>query len=394
MQYDTDILIVGAGAIGLSFARALADSGLRLKLIERQPLASIQSPEHDGREIALTHHTVDLLKSLGQWAQIGDEHIFKLEQAKVVDGNSPFTLHFPTPTHANGREADTLGHFVSNCHLRRAAYEVVQSQENLDTQFDTSITQVARNSHHIAATLSTGETVRAKLLVAADGRFSKARQLLGISTDTHEFGRTVIVFRVKHSLTNEKIAFECFHYEQTLAVLPLDEYECSCVITLDSAKASDLMAMDDDALALDIMTRLNGRLGEMQVSGKRYLYPLIGVHARQFHAERAALLGDASVGMHPVTAHGYNLGMEGAEMLSNHIKHALKNGGDIADSRVLSAYTRKHSLKTRGLYHGTNFIVKLYANETPAAKVMRKAALHGANVFKPFKNIVARQLAG
>ena len=54
----------------------------------------------------------------------------------------------------------------------------------------------------------------------------------------------------------------------------------------------------------------------MRLMGERHSYPLMAVHASSFFANRCALIGDAAVGMHPVTAHGFNLGLRGQATLA------------------------------------------------------------------------------
>ncbi|HJP42829.1 MAG TPA: FAD-dependent hydroxylase, partial [Gammaproteobacteria bacterium] len=142
----------------------------------------------------------------------------------------------------------------------------------------------------------------------------------------------------------------------------------------------------------DIASRFNHRFGEMQLEGERHAYPLIAVHANYFHSTRFALIGDASVGMHPVTAHGFNLGLRGAQVLADLIKDALSRNLDIASVNVLKQYNQKHQRNTRPLYHGTNLIVDLYNSEKISAKVIRRAALRFGNNFTPIKKIIMNQL--
>ncbi len=346
MNTDTDIVVIGAGPVGLAFCRSMADSGLRLSVIEKSDAQTLENPPADGREIALTHVSKSTLTDLGAWDYLPETDKYFLREAKVINGTSPYTLHFPTP---------------DKC---------------------------------ATVLLSTGEKLTAQLVVAADSRFSNTRRQMGIATEMHDFGRTVIVFRMQHTLSNENTATECFHYGRTLAVLPLTEHLSSMVITIDSALAEKVWQMDAEQTRLDIIEQLDGKLGDMQLAGKKHRYPLVGVHARKFYAKRYVLIGDAAVGMHPVTAHGFNLGLQSQGILSNLIKSAVRHHGDIAATELLAKYSRRHMLHTLPLYHGTNAIVKLFTTENPPAKALRHAALHAGNLFLPFKQLVSRQLTG
>ncbi len=394
MKTDTDIIVIGAGPAGLSFCRSLADTDLNITVIEKNDQATLENPPPDGREIALTHTSKAMLKALGAWDYLADEDKYFLREAKVVNGTSPYSLHFPTPDKALGQPTDTLGYLISNHNIRKSLYAQCKEQKNLTWLTETTVTTVNTDDDSATVKLSNGQTLSAKLIVAADSRFSNTRRQMGISAEMNDFGRTVIVFRMKHTLSNENTATECFHYGRTLAILPLTEHLSSMVITIDSSEAERIWQMDAEQTRLDIIDQLDGKLGDMELVGDKHRYPLVGVHARKFYAKRYALIGDAAVGMHPVTAHGFNLGLESQAILTNLIKEAHRKGGNIADTDMLAKYSRKHSLHTLPLYHGTNAIVKLFTTENPPAKALRHAALHAGNFFTPVKKLISKQLTG
>jgi ubiquinone biosynthesis UbiH/UbiF/VisC/COQ6 family hydroxylase len=240
--------------------------------------------------------------------------------------------------------------------------------------------------------LSNQKTLDADLLIAADGRLTNTRRQMGIPTEVKDFGKTCIVCKMKHNKPHNHLAYECFHYGRTLAVLPMAGNYSSIVITISSKKAESIMQMDDQDFNQDIASRFNHRFGEMQLEGERHAYPLIAVHANYFHSTRFALIGDASVGMHPVTAHGFNLGLKGAQILADLIKDALSRNLDIASENVLKQYNQKHQRNTRPLYHGTNLMVDLFNSEKISAKVLRRTALRFGNNFTPIKKIITNQL--
>ena len=90
----SDIIVVGAGPAGLSFCRALAGSGLKVTVFEKSPLAVLKDPPYDGREIALTHLSRETMQNLGMWARVPEAEIYKLRDARVLDGGSSKQLHF------------------------------------------------------------------------------------------------------------------------------------------------------------------------------------------------------------------------------------------------------------------------------------------------------------
>ena len=395
MTQETDIIIVGAGPAGLSLARSLADSGLRIAQIEALPQETLANPPFDGREIALTHPSKKIMEQLGLWERVPPAEIFQLREATVLNADSPFRLHFPRPSqNSRGEPIDTLGYLISNHHIRRAAYEAALTQDNISWYYGRRVVASRADEASAGVTLDDGTVIRGRLLVAADSRFSSVRRARGIPAETHEFGRNVIVFRLKHTLPHAHTASECFFYGSTLALLPLSEHLTNCVITIDSGRAPEILALSPADLAEFVARELNYRFGDMELVSTVHDYPLVGVHARRFYATRTALVGDAACGMHPVTAHGFNLGLASADILAGLIVQAAASGQDIADTKLLEKYEAKHILHTRALYHGTNFVVKLFTNETPPAKLLRNTVLRLSNHLPPVKKLITKQLTG
>lgn len=394
MSLQSDILVVGAGPAGLSFAAELAGSGLKITLIEKSPLEILQNPPYDGREIALTHLSREIMQRLGMWNLIPKDEIYPLRDAKVLNGQSDYQLHFPQPTQARGEPADCLGYLISNHNIRKAAYEVVSKLENVTILTGTGVKEVKTSENEAQVILENGEVLSGRLLLAADSRFSQTRRQLGISSDMHDYSRTMFVCRMKHTLSNQHTAYECFHYGRTIALLPLEEHLTNTVITVDSDKADTIKKMSPEELAASVKEQLKGRLGDMELVSTIHNYPLVGMIAQRFYGKRSALIGDAAVGMHPVTAHGFNLGLSSADLLAKLILEAEQRGQDIGAASLLEKYSTKHMLHAQPIYHGTNMLLKLFTNETAPAKILRGLVLRASNNFPPLKKLITKQLTG
>jgi len=383
-----DIIVVGAGPASLSFVRAMQDSGLQISVLELAPEKSIAEPQYDGRDIALTHASRSLLKNLGIWQHINKNSIHPINKASVIDGDSPYALEFDSKQ----KSYDALGFIVSNHLIRKALYEVVKTQSNQNMEFECRVSSIAKIDDGYSVNLEDGRSYTTKLLIAADSRFSNTRSQAGIAADINDFARTAIVTRMQHPSSHNRTAFECFQYGHTLAVLPLGELESSVVITASTDKANQLLKLDDEAFAEFIGNNFNHKLGAMTLSSKRFSYPLVGVHAKQFIKSHFALIGDAAVGMHPVTAHGFNLGLSGAHLLAKQINNAISKGQDYASETILKTYQSRHITETRLMYYGTNGIVKLFTDEHLPAKLARKAVLRISNLLPPVKWAIEKKL--
>lgn len=380
-----DIIIVGAGPAGLAFARSLRGAGLNIALIERQPREALADPGYDGREIALTQRSIGLLQELDAWDRIPESHA--LATARVLNGGSPLALSF-----SPGRgEARPLGRLVSNQLIRRALFESVDEHPGLSLIASAAVASTRAGPDGCVVELQDGVRLTARLLVAADSRFSPTRDQLGIGAEMNRLGKAMLVCRVAHERSHQGIATEWFEHGHTIAMLPLGEGMSSAVLTLRLDEAEAVRALSDEALGAEIAARFRHRLGAMRVASSRHFYPLVTSFAHRFAVPGAALIGDAAVGMHPVTAHGFNLGLSGQALLAREILLARRRGGDWSGQPVLNRFEAGHRRASRPIYEATNAIVRLFTNESRPAWIARHAALR-AGRLPPVRRAVAAML--
>jgi ubiquinone biosynthesis UbiH/UbiF/VisC/COQ6 family hydroxylase len=385
---DYDIVVIGGGPAGLSFACSMSGLSLNVLLVEKSPLKSVSKPKPDGREIALTHHSRKILIKLGVWALIDEAKVSPLKEAKVFDGDSDSLLNFDAKKSA----IEALGYLVPNHLIRAALFERVSQAENVTILNEIIVDGVSTSNKGAEVSLSNGRTIKSKLVVAADSRFSEIRRKMGIPSVMKDFSKVMITTRMSHEKAHNHVALEYFNYGHTLALLPLNGNVSSFVLTVPTDKLDEMLDLDEEKFNEMASAGFDGKLGQMKQIGDRHSYPLVGVYAQKFRATRFALIGDAAVGMHPVTAHGFNLGLRGQDLLSLSISRAFNNGLDIGADAVLKEFERKQINLSRLMYFGTNGIVSLFTNDDAAIKQVRKLVLKFANRFPPVKALVTQHL--
>jgi ubiquinone biosynthesis UbiH/UbiF/VisC/COQ6 family hydroxylase len=383
-----DVIIVGAGPAGLSFACSLIDLNLKVLVVDRSKKESISNPQPDGRETALTHNSLKILQKLGVWDLIDQSSVSPLKEAKVFDGDSDSLLNFAAKKSSMG----ALGYLVPNHQIKLALYNKAFSSDNLMLINEISVESVKTSVSDAEVILSNGETIYSKLVVAADSRFSEIRRKMGISSTMKDFSKVMIITRVSHEKDHEQTALECFNYGHTLALLPLNGNISSVVLTVSTDQADEMLNMDKEKFCKLASVGFNHSLGEMKQISERYSYPLVGVYAQKFRSTRFALIGDAAVGMHPVTAHGFNLGLRGQNILASAMAKALNSGLDIGSDRVLREFENKQIHLSRLMYFGTNGVVSLFTNDDAKAKKIRKLVLKFADRFPPIKSLITKHL--
>jgi len=382
-QRDADVVVVGAGPAGLALACALDAAGIAPLVLDQQSVERLRDPAEDGRDIALTHRSRRVLTSLGVWPRFPATEVSPLAEARVVDNGPAPELRIAP----RGERDRPLGWLVPNHVIRRAAFAEFE-QRRLRLECGARVTAFERGAGTASVTLADGRCFSAHLVVAADSRFSELRRMAGIGAAMRDFGHTAFVGRIAHESDHAGIAWECFRHGCTLALLPLNGRQASAVVTVSSDAVPEWSALDDRGFAERVAAHSPASLGEMRAAGPRHRYPLVAVYASAFAGPRFALVGDAAVGMHPVTAHGYNLGLYSIEALVQRLADARRSARDPGCASALDSYEREHRRVSLPIYHGTNGIVRLFTRDHGPALLARRAVLAASQRLPLFGRLV------
>lgn len=382
-----DVVVIGGGPAGLASALSLEALGLKVIVVDPAPLQALQNPAFDGREIALTHHSVASMKAMGAWDRIQADDISVIQEARVENGEENHPLIFDT----KGKGEDSLGYLVPNFAIRKALFEEVQNRDGITVLPQETCEKLNCFVDYVIVELK-DQQFTAKLAVVADGRFSKTRESLGIGYHLHDFHRHMMVSRFEHELPHQGVALQWFDKGQTIALLPLNGNVSSVVLSLPPDEMNRVNALSEEAFNADINARLKNRLGEVKSVSTRHVYPLKTVFANRFETRHTALVGDTAIGMHPITAHGFNFAMTAQELLAEEVHAGMERGEEIGAARQLRKYERRLRAKTLPMFTVTNTIATLYTREEKGLWMLRKAGMTVANLLKPLKNKVVDQL--
>ncbi|OBR53111.1 hypothetical protein A6456_09105 [Paraburkholderia tropica] len=291
-----------------------------------------------------------------------------------------------------------LGWLVSNHVLRRAAFESLrnafQDGHHASLFAGSRVRAITQHDGFAQLELDSGQSIETKLVVAADGRHSTIRGMMGIPADIREFGKSMLVCRMQHEEPHRSTALQWFGDELTLATLPLNRDDKGCrqssvVVTLAQSQIQDLTALSERAFSEEIAQRFKHRFGAMRLSSERHTYPLESVYARHFFGVRLVTTGDASVGMLPITAHGFNFGLAGVGALRECLHSAREDDQDIGAEAVLKRYDEMQRRTVRPLFLATNLISGLYMRKGNRSEVAREFAIQAASRFPPFRHAIA-----
>jgi 2-octaprenyl-6-methoxyphenol hydroxylase len=328
MKRDREIVVVGAGPVGL--AAALLLSGLGRDTLLVAPAAG----PGDERTSALLGGSVDLLTRIGAWALAAGEAA-PLRSLRIIDGTGRLIRAPEVIFHADEIGLDAFGHNLPNRALV-AALEAVAVERALP-RLTGSVAGIEPGPERMTLTLADGDTLSARLVVAADGRNSLIRRESGITTSDWRYEQSALVLNFRHTLPHHDTSTE-FHTEHgPFTLVPLPGQRSSLVWVDRPETVAERIALDDDALALAIERRAASILGKVTIDGKRQSFPLSGMTPARFAASRVVLAGEAAHVFPPIGAQGLNLGYRDVAALGDMLARA---GSDPGDPALLAGYER------------------------------------------------------
>jgi len=254
----TDVIIIGGGLVGSALAIALAQVGINSIVLEREPQEKAFSAIEDGRSSAISLASIRLLKNIGAW-DAAESAAEAIRDILVLDGYSSARVHYDHKTIGN----DPFGYIIPNPALRSSLLKEAQAQAGVDLRFCANVVAIKQEAAQVTVELADGEILRAALLVAADGRGSKTREMLGIGRKVIDYDQTAIVCTIKHELPHHGIALERFFPVGPFAVLPLTNNRSSLVWTEQTQMSKEMLALDDAAFIEEISLRVGDWLGKI-----------------------------------------------------------------------------------------------------------------------------------
>lgn len=384
-----DVAIAGGGLTGLALAAALVPSGCRVAVIEHAPLANLVEPAHDGRVTAVARGSQRLLARLGLWPKIAPDAEPILE-ILVGEASSPIEVHY------DHREVggEPLGWIVPNRSLRLALQAAVRDRPEVAVFAPARILHAAGEAGTLRLVLEDGRTLRCALLAVCEGRLSPTRRLLGIGARRYVYPQLAIVATLEHERPHRGRAVERFFPDGPFAILPMRGRRSSIVWALETAKAKAIRELDGDEFAAEVEERFGDLLGGVSLLGERWYYPLVLVEAERIVAPRAALVGDAARGIHPIAGQGWNLALRDVAALAQVVAEQIAVGLDPGDPLALERYASWRRFDGLALVAVTHGIDRLFANDLEPLKILRNLGLALVERLPPLKRFFMRHAMG
>jgi 2-octaprenyl-6-methoxyphenol hydroxylase len=385
-----DIAIVGGGMVGASLAVALKDLKVRVALIEAVPHDAASQPSFDERTTALSNGSRRILETLGVWPA-------------VAAAATPIAkIHVSDQGHFGFARIDAaeqglraLGYVVANRALGAALWSKLGDPGDLRVYCPARVSRLVPGEPSVELGVSEASgaesSIKAQLVVAADGIESAVRSAFGVSADVRDYEQTAVITTVLPRRFHDHVAYERFTANGPLALLPLNDGRCTLVLTLSRSLAESAMSWSDQEFLAEVQRRFGFRLGRFLKVGRRVAYPLSLTRATRTSAGRCAIIGNAAQGLHPVAGMGFNLGLRDVACLAELIaEHCLEHPGnresrDFGASALLSAYDAWRAADRGEIIAFTDGLVRLFSNPLGAVQRLRNVGLLAFDLLPPAK---------
>lgn len=391
-----DAIIVGGGHAGLSMAVALAKLSFKVAVIAPVKVTAKVADKGDGRALSISEAPRRMLDLLGIWGRLEGKY-HAMQSVHILDGHVGNILQ-DALLEFNDEDSDdnvAVAQVVESGHLLGAMWDAAKAEPNVELKIGVKLQSFEKDNHGVEVVLDDGQLLNANLLIAADGRGSMVREKLGIKTFGWGYGQTAIVCPVKHEKPHEGAAYEHFYPSGPFASLPLpdsiepDDVEGAHISSLVWAEepdiAAELMTASEDEFNVEMVKRFGLHLGEVELCGERFSYPLGLKIAHEYIAERTVLIGDAAHGIHPIAGQGLNMGLRDIAVLAEVMVEARNLGLDFASYTVLNKYQQWRRFDVLSHAAFADVINRLFSNDIAPVRFVRDLGLKIVDGLKPVK---------
>jgi len=382
---QADVIILGGGLVGSALAVALDAHGLTAIVVDIADPEVILAAGFDGRASAIASAPYRMLETIGVVGRLAGLGC-PIEGIRVSDGLEPGALDFEPDA-----DSGALGHMFENRQLRRALMEAAEAAPGVDVRMKTRAMSVERGEHGVVATLDSGATVRAPLLIAAEGRNSPTRDAAGLKVARWTYDHAALVTSLVHEHSHQDIAYEIFYPKGPFAILPLNDdaqglHRSAIVWSVRRDEAPGMLKLSDRGFLAEAEKRMGGFLGRLGPLGGRSSYPLGFHHAATITSNRLALVGDAAHGIHPIAGQGVNVGFRDVATLVEVLVDGKRLGLDLGDPQLLARYERWRSLDTFMVAAATDGLTRLFGIPGRTASAVRRFGLSAVQKLPPLKD--------
>jgi len=388
-----EAIIVGGGVAGASLALLLGQAGMRICLLDKGSPSKVHPTDlFKGKTASLNLASIDLFKKMGIWEKV-DQHSKEFTNIEVWDSEGSAAITF----NAQDISESKLGKVAHNNNILSSIFELLNKLPTIDLLENESVLSINNDVELIEIKTDSGLSLTANLVVGSDGSMSSIRSLSSIPIRTWSYDQIAIVSILDSEIPINKTAYQIFTSTGPIALLPVTvggENLASLIWSADKLYAEKLLTLEDSEFLEELRLKTEGKLGKFKIREAISSFPLHQLHAKEYFAERTVLVGDSAHTIHPLAGQGLNLGLSDVTDLSERILLLRREGRDIADQKMLKAYSNSREKVNLRMTALMEAFKKGFGSKNPWVKLGRNIAFSFTNETKFLKKKFIKEAAG
>ncbi len=386
----TDILISGGGVAGLAAAAAFGAAGFDVICVDPAPPVTDGAAEGaDLRTTAFLQPSIPVLRAAGLWQRL-EPFAAPLQIMRIIDAGGPE----PEPRLVRDFDAAEIsdlpfGWNLPNWLLRREMAARLAELPHVDFRPGTATAGLITREGEALVTLSDGARIRARLVIAADGRNSPMREAAGIGVRTFRYGQKALAFSVTHPKPHNNVSTEIHRSGGPFTLVPLpdrDGLHASAVVWMERGEeVARLSALSVPEFEAAMNRRSCGILGSLTLASRLTTWPIVAQIADRMAGERVALMAEAAHVMPPIGAQGLNMSLKDLTQL---LDLAQKSPSTLGDAAMLSAYHRARHAEVVARITGIDALNRASMAGAPVWRDLRAKTLGALYAMAPVRRVL------
>ena len=365
-----EVIVCGAGMIGLTFALLMAEKKIKVCIVDKNDKRLLFA-QQDNRTTAISQGSYRILRKLGIWKKLKNE-FQPINQIFVSEGLGSHDINFDCKNLGEG----PLGFIVDNKLIKTILLNEVSKSKYVSFKYGTEIININNEEIDNSFIETKNFDLYFKVLVAADGRFSRTRYHANIKYYYHDYKQTAFVFNISHSKKHHGVALERFFPTGPLAILPANNSkinQSSIVWTVDTTVATDKAFKDN--FKEEFEKKYDNFFGKLISISEVKKYPLNVFSCYDIFKKNIVLIGDACQAIHPIAGQGFNLGLRDAFILAKTLEKSKELGLEPFNLNLMKSYENMRKIDKTLLVNATHNLNRLFSGSGKFKSLFRKTGL-------------------
>ena len=216
--------------------------------------------------------------------------------------------------------------------------------------------------------------INAKIIIAADGKNSQIKKIVGNKTFKKNYNESALVLNFVHKKKLNNTAYEIFYKTGPLAILPMKSSnglsQSTIIWSNDDNFLKKLIGLENIFIKNYLEEKIGKIVGKINSINSSQIFPLSAHIIDSFINKRLIYVGDAAHSIHPIAGQGWNLGVNDVKNLYDLSKNKKM---DIGSDLFCQMYNNKSYHKAFQLFQITDRLNSHF--------------MHSGNIYRSLSNL-------